>query len=196
MRLYFPPPMVTSNPSLPFAMTDDEYQALVAHIYSGQVLVGIDRTVARSFFSEVPISHIKDKTGEAPYFQKAVVLAAQFLGQTLLLASFVLAILAFSWWAALVIPVSGLIYFQFTVWSAMPGGGMAGVSVLLGAALVGAYLGWIPSTYAAWYAVLITFALWNARLTYYGAYHFMRAFAFKNRRTYEFLADHIHLGEM
>jgi hypothetical protein len=82
-------------------MTDDEYQALLARVYSGQVLVGIDRTAARSFFSEVPISLIKDKTGEAPYLQKIIVVGAQFLGQALLLVSFVFAIFAFSWWADL-----------------------------------------------------------------------------------------------
>lgn len=176
-------------------MTDDEYQALLSRVYSGKVLVGIDRTMARSFFSEVPIAHIRDKTGEAPYLQKAVVLGAQFCGQTALLVSFVFAVLAFSWWAALIIPVSAFIYFSFVARSAMPGGGMVGVSVLLGAAMLSAYLGWFPSTYAAWYAVLITFALWNARFIYDGANHFMRAFAFKNRRTYEFLADHIHLRD-
>ena len=177
-------------------MTDDEYQALLTRVYSGKVLVGIDRTMARSFFSDAPISYIKEKTGEAPYVQKAVVLGAQICGQTALLASFVLAALAFSWWAVLIIPVSVFIYFSFVASSARPGGGMVGVSLLVGVAMLGFYIGWFPSTYAAWYAVLITVALWNARLIYDGAYHFMRAFAFKNRRTFEFLAEHIHLQEV
>lgn len=177
-------------------MTDDEYQALLTRIYSGKVLVGIDRTMARSFFAEAPISYIKDKTGQTPYLQKAVVLGAQTCGQTALLVSFVFAVLTFSWWAALIIPVSGLIYFGFVASSARPGGGMVGVSLLAGLAMLGFYLDWFPSIYAAWYVLLITAALWNARLIYDGAEKFMRTFAFKNRRTYDLLAKHIHLREM
>ena len=177
-------------------MTDDEYQALLTRIFSGKVLVGIDRTIAREFWTEVPISHIKDKTGEAPYFQKLLVYGAQFCGQAALLGSFVFAVLVFSWWSVIPILLSILIYFRFVVSSGRPGGGMGGVSLLAGCALLGSYFGWFPSAYAAWYAVLVTAALWNARLIYYAAYHFMRAFVLRNRRAYEFLAEHIHLQEM
>ena len=177
-------------------MTDEEYQALLSRVYSGKVLIGIDRTLARQLYTDVPVSRIKEKTGEAPYFQRTIVLGAQICGQLALLASLVFAFLAFSWWAALVIPVSIVVYFNFLARSAMAGGGgMAGVSVLVGLSLLGSYLGWFPSQYASWFAVLLTAALWNARLIYDAADHFMRAFVFRNRRAYEFLAEHIHIRE-
>ena len=125
-------------------MTDEEYQALLSRVYSGRVLVGIDRTLARQLYTDVPVSRIMEETGEAPYFQRTIVLGAQICGQLALLASLVFAVLAFSWWAVLVIPVCIVVYFRFLARSAMPGGGMVGVSVLVGLSLLGSYLGWFP----------------------------------------------------
>ncbi len=72
---------------------------------------------------------------------------------------------------------------------------MAGLSVLLALALLGFYLNWFPSNYIAWYVLLVLFALWNERLVYAAATHFIRGFVVRNRRAYEFLAPHMHLRE-
>jgi len=176
-------------------MTDEEYQALVARIEAGSLLIGVDRGMARKLYTDVPLSRIEAETGEAPYFEKMVVFGAFVGGPVSLLASFVIAVLGFGWWAALAIPVSIVVYFVFAGASSMPKQGMAGVSVLLASALFGLYLNWFPSNYIAWYVVLVLFALWNARLVYAAATHFIRAFVVRNRRAYEFLAPHIHLRE-
>ena len=73
---------------------------------------------------------------------------------------------------------------------------MIGVSILLSVTLLASYVGWFPSAYAAWYAVLVTASLWNQRLLYDASEHFMRALVMRNRRAYEFLAQHIHLQEV
>lgn len=176
-------------------MTDEEYQALVARIHSGSLLVGVDRSIARKFYTEIPLSRIEEETGEAPYFEKFVVFGAQMGGLWALLASLVIAILAFSWWAAVAIPASIIIYVVVAAASSTPWGGLGSVSVLLGLTLLGIYFDWFPSEYVASYAVLVTAALWLARLTYVAAAHFIRAFVVRNRRAYEFLAQHIHLRE-
>lgn len=176
-------------------MTDEEYQALVARIQSGSLLIGVDRSMARKLYTDVSLSRIEAETGEAPYFEKTVVLGAFVGGPVSLLASFIMAVFAFGWWAALAIPVSIVVYFVFAGASSMPKQGMAGVSMLLVLALLSVYLSWLPSDYIAWYVALILFALWNARLVYAAATHFIRAFVIRNRRAYEFLAPHIHLRE-
>jgi len=176
-------------------MTDEEFQALVARIHSGAILVGVDRSMARKFYTDVSLARIEAETGEAPYFEKVVVFGAMIGGPLALLVSFVLAVMAFGWWAALAIPVSILIYFVFAGASSMPGGGMGVVTVLVGLAALGTYLGWFPSRYAGWYALVLAMAFWNARLVYAAATHFVRAFVVRNRRAYEFLAEHIHLRE-
>ena len=116
-------------------------------------------------------------------------------GPVSLLASFAMAVLAFNWWAALAIPVSIVIYVVLAGVSSMPKQGMARLSVLLILALLGCYLNWFPSNYVGWYVLLVSFALWNARLVYAAATYFIRGFVVRNRRAYEFLAPHIHLRE-
>jgi hypothetical protein len=176
-------------------MTDEEYQAMVAKIQSGSLLIGIDRSIARKLYTDIPLSRIEVETGETPYFEKMVVLGAFVAGPASLLASFVMAFLAFGWWAALSIPVSIVVYFGFTGASSMPGQGMAGLSMLLALTLVGLYWDWFPSGYIAWYVMMVLFALWNARLVYVAATYFIRAFVVRNLRAYEFLASYIHLRE-
>jgi hypothetical protein len=151
--------------------------------------------MARKLYTDVPLSRITEETGEAPYFEKMVVFGAFVGGPLALLASFVMAALAFGWWAALAIPVSVVIYFVFAGASSMPKQGMGGVSVVLALAILSLYLRWFLSDYVGWYAVFVVFALWNARLVYAAATYFIRAFVIRNRRAYDFLAPHIHLRE-
>jgi hypothetical protein len=112
--------------------------------------------MARKFYTDVPLSGIAAETGETPYFEKMVVLGAFVGGPVSLLASFIMAVLAFRWWAALAIPVSIVVYIVFTAASSMPKQGMAIVSVLFVLALLGVYLDWFPSNYIAWYAVRVS----------------------------------------
>jgi len=176
-------------------MTDEEYQAIVSRIQTGSLLIGIDRSMARKFYTDVPLSRIEEQTGEAPYFEKAVVFGAFIGGPLALLASFVMAVFAFGWGAVLAIPASVVLYFIFTGASSMPRNGMAGITVLLVLALASLYLNWFPSSYMAWYAVLIAAALWSARLIYSAATVFIRAFVVRNRRAFEFLAPYIQLKD-
>ncbi len=176
-------------------MTDEEHQALVSRIEAGSLLIGVDRSMARKLYTDVPLSHIEAETGEAPYFEKIVVFGAFVGGPVLLLASFAMAVVAFSWWAALAIPVSIVVYFVFASASSMPKQGMAGPSVLLALALFGFYSNWLPTNYIAGYVLLVLFALWNARLVYVAGTYFVRGFVLRNRRAYEFLAPHIQLRE-
>src|SRR5713101_596519 len=106
-------------------MTDEEYQALISRVHSGSLLIGVDRSMARKFYTDVPLSRIAAETGETPYFEKMVVLGAFVGGPVSLLASFIMAVLAFRWWAALAIPVSIVVYIVFTAASSMPKQGMA-----------------------------------------------------------------------
>ena len=177
-------------------MTDEEYQALVVQIKSGSLLIGVDRAMARKLYTDVSLSRITQETGETPYLEKIVVFGAFVGGPLALLASFVMAALAFGWWATLAIPVSIVVYALFAGASSMPKQGMGGVSVVLASAMLSLYLRWFPSGYVGWYVVLVVFALWNARLVYAAATYFIRAFVIRNRRAYDFLAPHIHLREV
>jgi hypothetical protein len=134
-------------------MTESEYKTFVEQAYSGALLIGIDRSVARKFYTDIPLSKIQEETGETPYIEKMVVWFAFLTAPIALLASFVLSVFAFHWWAALAIPLSILIYFIFSSKSSMPRGGMLGISVLLALTIGSLFTDFFASPFAPWYFV-------------------------------------------
>lgn len=173
-------------------MTDDEYSQLVSRAQNGTLLIGLDRAIARKFYTDVPLRHVERETGEAPYFEKMVVFVA-FLGAPLALAaSFILAVLAFGWWAALAIPLSAIAYILFSGQSSMPNRGMVGVTLILALVVAAALLRVFPSEYIAWYFVSLAFSFWAARLVYAAATFLLRAFVLRNKKAFEMVAPHIH----
>lgn len=98
-------------------MTETEYQQIVKDANEGKVLVGVDRTVARKLFTGIPIATIRDMTGETLYLEKILIHLVFLGGPLALLASFVLAVMAFHWWTLVVIPictVSWVIYYSMS----------------------------------------------------------------------------------
>jgi hypothetical protein len=176
-------------------MTEDEYKTFVDQAYSGALLIGIDRAVARKFYTDIPLSRIEEKTGEAPYFEKMVIWFAFVTAPAALLASFVLSVIAFQWWAVLAIPISVLVYFIFSGQSSMPGGGMLGFSILLAIAIGTLFTSFFASPLAPWYFIAVTFSLWASRLLYTAATAFLRGFVLRNQRALEFMGEQIHIRE-
>lgn len=176
-------------------MTDDEYRQLVSQAQNGTLLIGLDRSVARKFYTDVPLKHVERETGEAPYFEKIVVLGAFLFAPLSLAASFVLAVLAFGWWAALAIPVSLVAYFLFSGQSSMPNRWMVGVTLILVIVVAATLLRAFPSEYIAWYFVSLAFSFWAAHLVYAAATLFLRSFVLRNKKAFEMVAPHIHVRE-
>jgi len=176
-------------------MNESEYKTFVEQAYSGALLIGIDRAVARKFYTDIPLSKIEEETGEAPYFEKMVVWFAFLAAPLALLASFVLSAFAFHWWAALAIPLSIVFYFGFSGQSSMPRGGMLGISVLLALAVGSLFTSFFASPFVSWYFIAVTFSLWASRLLYNAATAFLRAFVLRNQRALEFIGEHIHIRQ-
>lgn len=176
-------------------MTEDEYKEFVARANSGALLIGVDRAVARKLYTDIPLSRIEKETGEAPYFEKMVVWFAWLSAPLALLASFVLSVLAFRWWAALAIPVSVVVYFVFSGQSSMPRRGMLGITILLALAVGSLFTDFFTSRLAPWYFIAVAFSFWASRLVYNAATVFVRAFVLRNQRALEFLSEHIQTRE-
>ena len=174
-------------------MTESEYKTFVEQADSGELLIGIDRALARKFYTDIPSSKIEEETGERPYFEKMVVWFAFLSAPIALLASFVLAVLAFQWWAALAIPLSIVIYFGFYGQSSMPRGGMLGVSLLLALAISSLFIGFFSAPFPPWYFITVSYSLWATRLLYCAATVLLRAFVLRNQRALEFMSEHIQI---
>jgi len=174
-------------------MTESEYKTFVEQAYSGAVMIGIDRAVARKFYTDIPLCKIEEETGEAPYFEKMVVWFAFLSAPLALLASFVLSVLAFHWWAVLTIPLSVVVYFGFSGDSSMPRSGMLGISLLFALAIGSAFTDFFSSPFTPWYFITATFSLWALRLLYIAATVFLRIFVLRNQRAFELMGEHIHI---
>ncbi len=60
-------------------MTELEHAEIVRDEDAGHLLIGIDRPVARKFYTDMSISSIEAETGEAPYLEKLLVFTC-FIG--------------------------------------------------------------------------------------------------------------------
>ena len=167
-------------------MTEDQYKALVARVESGSLLIGIDRAFARKFYTDVPLSRIEEDTGEGPYLEKVVVWFAFVSAPIALFASFVLSALVFRYWAALVIPLSAIVYFFLAARSSVGDSRMLSVSILLALAIASLFTNFFSSQFVPWYAIAVAFAFWAERLMYCAATTFLRAFILRNQRAFEF----------
>jgi hypothetical protein len=176
-------------------VNEDEYRYLVSQVNSGALLIGVDRAVARRFYTDIPLSTIEAETGEAPYFEKMVVWFAFLSGPVALLASFVLSVLSFQWWALLAITLSFILYFFLSGQSSLPGRGMLGISILLALSVGTLFTGYFSSKVMIWYFIALFFALWASRLVYCAATSFIRSFVLRNQQAFEFMREHIHIRE-
>jgi hypothetical protein len=174
-------------------MTDKEYKDLVGQVNSGALLVGVDRAVARRFYTDVSLSRIEEETGEAPYLEKMVIWLAYLTSPISLLASVVLSILAFSWWAVLAIPASVGIYLFWAGQSSMPQRGMLVVSILLAVAIGSLFMPFFTSPFICWYLIAMVYALWSSRLTYCAATTSLLGFVLRNQRAFEYMAEDIRV---
>lgn len=163
---------------------------------NGQLLIGIDRTFARQFYTDLALRVVEAHTGEAPYLEKALVMGA-FIGSPLaVLVSAILAILVIGWWSALAIPVALLVWIRWYSTSSHGRARLTGVSVLLVAVVVFWRLG-SPVTRDVWTLVLIyVAALWLGRFVYIGSTFFLRAFVLRNQRAFDWLRGHLTLRKV
>ena len=178
---------------LALIMNDSEFNTLVARERAGSVLVGIDQTVARQFFTDLSFKDLELRTGETLYVEKSVVVTAQITGPLLLLVSMAFAPLAFGWWSVLAIPVFIAIYFFVMSLSSLGSSNATFPAFLLGLAVFAHVAGWFPTSRIGWCVTLATAALFCGRLVYVAATIFMRSLVLRNQRAFELLVPHLQI---
>jgi len=176
-------------------MDDAEYKKFVESAYHGRVLIGVDRVFARKVYTDIPISTIWEATGEAPYLEKVVVWFAFLASPLALLTSAVLAVLAFRWWAFLIVPVT------FLWWMINRSMSVLGTSriwfhtlVLIVAASVH-FMNLLRNPWMSGFVMAFVFAMWSDRLLYCASTFFLRAFGLRNKRALEAFGEGITIRE-
>jgi len=172
-------------------MTVDEHTALCREAREGKILIGVDRALARRFYSRVPIQKIEEDTGEALYMEKLTIVGAMMLSPTLLIVSMGLAAVAFQWWSALLIPIALFVWMGLSMTANKGGVKQFPLTVLLALSIICYFARWLPPSYCN---PLIAFAasIWLWRFIYTASTSFLRAFVLRNYKAFLLLEKDIY----
>lgn len=169
-------------------MTPEEHRALAADVAQGRLLVGIDRTVARQFFTRLSVSEVAAMTGERLHVEMFIVKAQFILAGVLPFVAACFAIAAFGWWAVLIAPATLLVSFLFFASSTRGEAGLGVAYLLLATALILFFQApW--STSSRWWLLALAGGVFFGRRTYVSAAGSLRSLVIRNHRAFEQLSD-------
>lgn len=168
-----------------------EHKEVIELAEQGKLLIGVDRAMAREFYTNIPISKIQEETGESPYFEKMIVLFAFLFGPISLISSIVLGFLAFSWWGIISLVLCTVIYFAYSSSSVVAGSKLFGITLLLLTSLAVHFFAHLNTPWITGFACTFLFSLWCARLLYCSSTFLLRAFVIRNAKAFEYLSDYL-----
>lgn len=176
-------------------MTEVEHAQIVRDEAEGRLSLGIDRTVARKFFTETPLRSIQRTTGEAPYFEKLLAYVCFIGGPIALLVAGVLSVIYFGWWSIALVPVTVFAWVGFYGDSARAGSGLTGITSVL--AVVLALHVFNPFSWrGTLFYVVVALSLWMSRCLYVASTIFLRALIVRSHRAFAMLSDTIVLKRL
>jgi hypothetical protein len=168
-------------------VTDNDHARLVQREARGEVRVGVDRVLARRFYTDTPLPTILEQTGEKPYLEKGVVMTAFVAGPLFLIATLVLGIFVLRWWMILAGPAAVIGWALFYMNSPRGGARLAVISVLVLLAVALAVLDPLENRRLELLFVVYLIALWLTRFLYSASTAFLRRFVLRNARAYAWL---------
>jgi hypothetical protein len=157
----------------------------------GQLLIGIDRVMARKFYTDIPICEIEEQTGEAPYFEKAIIWFAFLSGPISLISSIFLLIFAIGWWGILGLVLFPVFYVMYSSCSVLGNSRLLGITILLFICVIFNFFANFNYPGITVAISVFIFSLWCVRLLYCSSSFLLRAFVIRNVRAYEWLLDYL-----
>ena len=169
--------------------TPEEHARLAHAVTDGSASIDISRSIARRFYTMTPLTEIKSKTGQSALLAKLIVWTGLALTPALFTLSALLIVYYYGWWAAINIPLAGILW-SIIAGFLNPTGSWVSVTValVLFAAVAAANVVTPSLTLPllAW-----TASLWVNRMTYLVAAYFMTRLVVISPAAFELLAEHI-----
>lgn len=193
----------TINPVTVAQLSADADMSLAEHTYStaeghvrleheltdGSVEISISRTIARQFYTMTPLAEIKSKTGRSQVLAKGLVWIGLLLAPLLFILSALLIIYYYGWWAAINIPMAGILWSIIAgflnptgSWATMTGA----LAFFTAVALTNLVTASLTLPLLLW-----TASLWVNRMTYQSAAFFLTRLIITSRAAFEQLEEHI-----
>ncbi len=168
-----------------------EHKELIELEQQGKLLIGVDRVMARKFYTDIPMSTIEEKTGEVPYFEKMTIWFAFLFGPIALISSIVLGFFAFGWWGIISLLICPIVYLTYSSSSVIGGSKLTGISILFLIAAGVHFFGNFNYPWITGFAGVFLFSLWCIRLLYCSATFLLRNFVIRNGRAYDYLSEYL-----
>lgn len=172
-------------------MNEVEHGKLIELEQQGRILIGVDRVMARKFYTDIPIPIIEEETGEAPYFEKMIVWLAFLVGPISLIASLVLAFFALQWWGVICVFLCPFVYFRYLSFSAKGDSSMIGITLFSIVVTCVHFLGAFDFPWITGFVTVFLFSLWCVRLLYCLSTIFLRNFVIRNARAFQYLSEYL-----
>lgn len=171
-------------------MTEAEHAEIIREEEEGKLLIGIDPSLARKFYTDMSIKFIESKTGEPPYLETILVYILMLGSPIALLGACALAVIHFQWWSIAIIPALMLLWIGYHVISSR-GTARSGFITLVTIAVIAVHI--IDPLGLGWtlFLVFAALSLWFSRTLYTASTFFLRGFVIRNYRAFDFLEDAI-----
>ena len=166
-------------------MTDVEHAEIVRAESEGRLVVGVRRAFARDLFLYVPLSEIRERTGESVFVEKAVAWLALLGSLMALLGSCAVAALAFGWWAVAIIPVLPAVWFFYASLSVRGTSRLELIAVIVLVIVALVVFGAVPLLWSGSFAIAFAASLFLLRLLYAATTFLFRLLVMRNRRAWE-----------
>ncbi|MGB3979417.1 MAG: hypothetical protein WBK73_10520 [Tepidanaerobacteraceae bacterium] len=170
-----------------------EYKSMVEAAEKGEILVGVDRALARKLFTETKnrFREFESIINESLRLQRAISLIAFVSSPILVLLTSILAIIALGWWALLGVPIIFFIWLYYKSLSVRGGAGLKAISFFV----IFAILIFVanPFLWNIQYLFLLPFiiSLWLERFLYCYTTHQLRTLVLRNKKAYELFKNGI-----
>ena len=163
-------------------MTEDQYLEIIRLFDEDKIIIGIDRSDARKFFTDLSLSRIQDLIGEKPYIEKATVMTAFIAAPVLLLIAIVQAFFTFGWWGLAALIIYPIIYLGYSADSCRGNVSNKWISLLLVG--IGIFYVTQGKLFLSLSLLYVVFSLWLARFIYVAAATFCRMLVIRNYRAW------------
>lgn len=173
-------------------MTKEEHLQIIREESDGNLLIGIDRSFARRFYTDVTIRVVEEQTGETPYVEKCIVFGCLIASPLCLLTAAVLSVRYFAWWSVLIIPVGAVSWLLYFGTSSVGTTRIVGISILTVVVIALQVLHPFAWSFTPFLLVL-ALAFWLNRFMYVAATFFLRAFVIRNHRAFALVHENLTL---
>ena len=166
-----------------------EHKEVIRLEDQGKLLIGIDRGLARKFYTGIPMSKIQEKTGESPYLETIMVRFVFWFAPVVLIASIVLGFFAFRWWGVICLTLCPIIFSWYFALSSLGDSKLVGITILSLAIGTVHFSGYLNTPWITGFSSAFLLSLWCVRFLYCSSTFFLREFITRNEKAFEWLLD-------